>query len=81
TASHAPAPEWIITIWIPTDISDSITMDMIKTALKRHAGEEPVRVLMYLPSGKAVRSDMMLDPTDSLKNQLIGLLGFENVKF
>ena len=81
TASQAPAPERIIKIRIPKDMSDSITMDMIKTALKRHAGEEPVRVLMYLPSGKAVRSDMMLDPTESLKNQLIGLLGFENVKF
>ncbi|MBR6473458.1 MAG: DNA polymerase III subunit alpha, partial [Firmicutes bacterium] len=74
-------PEVMIKIRIPRDMDDRITMDMIGTALARHRGETPVKVLMYLPSGRTVRSDMMLDHKGSLKNQLIGLLGSENVKF
>ena len=61
-------------------MDDRITMEMVQTALKRHRGERLITVYMYMPSGRTLRSDMMLEPTGSLKNQLIGLLGFDNVK-
>ena len=73
-------PEHIIKIRIPRDMDDKITMDMVQTALKRHRGEQRIRVYIYLPSGKAMKADMMLDPSGSLKNQLIGLIGYDNVK-
>ena len=74
------SPETIIKIRIPKDMDDKMTMDMIKTSLARHAGDKLVSVYIYMPSGKTLRSDRMLDPSGSLKNQLIGLLGFDNVK-
>ena len=77
----AEKPECMIKIRIPGDMDDRITMDMINTALKRHSGEKLTAVLMYMPSGKTFRSVMRLDPSGSLKNQLIGLLGMNNVKF
>ena len=73
-------PEGILKIRIPADMDNKITMDMVQTALKRHRGEKLISVYIYMPSGKAFRSDMMLEPTGSLKNQLIGLLGLDNVK-
>ena len=54
---------------------------MINTALKRHGGEKLTAVLMYMPSGRTLKSVMRLEPSGSLKNQLIGLLGMDNVKF
>ena len=74
------APKAMIKLRIPQGMDNKITMDMIKTALGRHPGEEPVSVYIYLPSGKTLKSDMKTEPSGSLKNQLIGLLGFDNVK-
>ncbi len=77
----AEKPECMIKIRIPKDMDDRITMDMIDTALKRHSGEKLTAVLMYMPSGRTLKSVMRLEPSGSLKNQLIGLLGMDNVKF
>ena len=82
-AMEVPAekPECMIKIRIPGDMDDRITMDMINTALKRHPGDKLTAVLMYMPSGRTLKSVMRLEPSGSLKNQLIGLLGMDNVKF
>ncbi|MBR3183769.1 MAG: DNA polymerase III subunit alpha, partial [Firmicutes bacterium] len=82
-AMEVPAekPECMIKIRIPGDMDDRITMDMINTALKRHAGDKLTAVLMYMPSGRTLKSVMRLEPSGSLENQLIGLLGMDNVKF
>jgi DNA polymerase-3 subunit alpha len=79
--TSAEKPEYMIKIRIPKDMDDRITMDMINTALKRHAGDKLTAVLMYMPSGRTLKSVMRLEPSGSLKNQLIGLLGMDNVKF
>ena len=71
----------MIKLRIPKEMGDRLTMDMVNTALKRHSGDKLITVLMYMPSGKTLKSVMKLDPSGSLKNQLIGLLGMDNVKF
>jgi DNA polymerase-3 subunit alpha len=81
TKAPSEKPECMIKIRIPRDMDDRITMDMINTALKRHAGDKLTAVLMYMPSGRTLKSVMRLEPSGSLKNQLIGLLGMDNVKF
>ena len=74
-------PDLMIKIRIPSGMDNNLTMDMIKTSLNRHRGEELVRVLIYLPSKRTVKQDMLLELTDSLRNQLMAILGTENVKF
>ena len=79
--SAEATPDLMIKIRIPSGMDNSLTMDMIKTSLTRHMGEELVRVLIYLPSKRTVKQDMLLELTDSLRNQLMAILGTENVKF
>ncbi len=80
-AAPAAQPDGMIKLRIPQGMEDRITMDMVNTALKRHEGDKLIAVLMYMPSGRTLKSMMRLEPSGSLKNQLIGLLGMDNVKF
>ena len=58
----------------------NITLEQIKTALQRHHGN--VQVLIYLPDGRTLRTDSDLwgELSDSLRIQLMAILGNENVK-
>jgi DNA polymerase-3 subunit alpha len=57
-----------------------IATEHIQLALNRHRGEEIWKIYIYLPGGKAVQKTMGITMSKSLENQLIGLLGSENVK-
>ena len=57
-----------------------IAAEHIKIALERHMGEDLWKIYIYLPGGKAASKTMGIAMSKSLENQLIGLLGSENVK-
>ncbi len=68
-----------IKLRIPPEMNDLMTMDMITSAIRRQTGNH--EVLLYLSDGRLLMSEHTVNPTESLKNHLIGLLGKENVKF
>ena len=68
-----------IKLRIPGEMDENITMDMILSAIRRQPGNH--EVLLYMSDGRLLRSEHRANPTESLNNQLIGLLGKENVKF
>ena len=57
-----------------------IATEHIKIALERHMGEDLWKIYIYLPGGKAASKTLGIAMSKSLENQLIGLLGSENVK-
>ncbi len=68
-----------IKLRIPAEMEPSITMDMILSAIRRQPGNN--EVILYMSDGRLLRSGHTVDASESLKNQLIGILGKENVKF
>jgi DNA polymerase-3 subunit alpha len=73
-------PEGMIKVKIPTDANLNATLEQIKFTLQRHSGM--AQVLIYLPDGKILKTDRDLwaEPSVALRNQLIAILGHENVK-
>ena len=73
-------PEGMIKVKIPMNANLNQTLEQIKFTLQRHKGN--AQVLIYLPDGKILKTDRDLwaEPTDNLRNQLIAILGHENVK-
>lgn len=78
--SETPAPGSLIKLRISKNADVNITLEQIKTALQRHHGN--VQVLIYLPDGRTLRTDSDLwgELSDSLRIQLMAILGNENVK-
>ena len=70
----------LIKLKIPSSVDVNITLGQIKETLERHHGD--VQVLIYLPEGKILRTtrDLWGEITRPLANQLIAILGYENVK-
>ena len=62
------------------NMNEEMTLQQIKVNLSRHKGD--YQVLIYLPSGKTLSTDRSLwaEPSPALRNQLVALLGQENVK-
>lgn len=77
---HEPQPAGMVKVRISANMNEEITLQQIKVNLTRHKGN--YQVLIYLPSGKTLRTDSSLwvEPSPALRNQLIALLGQENVK-
>ena len=75
-----PAPDKLIKLKIPSDENVNIVLEQIRATLQRHHGN--VQVLIYLPEGKILRteSDLLGEETQALRNQLMAILGRENVK-
>lgn len=75
-----PAPDKLIKLKIPSDENVNIVLEQIRATLQRHHGN--VQVLIYLPEGKILRteSDLWGEETQALRNQLMAILGRENVK-
>lgn len=73
-------PAGLIKVKIPADVDAAITLDQIKFTLQRHKGD--YQVLLYMPDGKTLKTDRNLwaESTDALRNQLIAIVGQENVK-
>ena len=73
-------PAGIVKLRISANMNEEMTLQQIKVNLTRHKGD--YQVLIYLPSGKTLRTDSSLwvEPSPALRNQLIALLGLENVK-
>lgn len=73
-------PAGIIKLRISANMNEEMTLQQIKVNLARHKGD--YQVLIYLPSGRTLRTDSSLwaEPSPALRNQLIALLGQENVK-
>jgi DNA polymerase-3 subunit alpha len=77
---NSSLPESIIKLKIPQNADQNITLGQLKETLTRHRGQ--AQVLIYLPDGKILRTDRNLwaEPTMALRNQLVAILGQENVK-
>ncbi len=73
-------PSGMIKVKIPANANLNATLEQIKFTLQRHKGD--AQVLIYLPEGKILRTDRDLwaEPSNALRNQLIAILGHENVK-
>lgn len=73
-------PAGMVKLRISANMNEEMTLQQIKVNLARHEGD--YQVLIYLPSGKTLRTDSSLwvEPSPALRNQLIALLGQENVK-
>ena len=70
----------IMKLRISGGMDTRIATEHISLALNRHKGEEVWKIYIYLPGGKAAQKTMGIEMSKSLENQLIGLLGAENVK-
>ena len=70
----------MIKLRISANMNEEMTLQQIKVNLSRHKGD--YKVLIYLPSGKTLSTDRSLwaEPSPALRNQLVALLGQENVK-
>lgn len=79
-AEKRDVPAGLIKVKIPADVDVAITLDQIKFTLQRHKGD--YQVLLYMPDGKTLKTDRSLwaESTDALRNQLIAIVGQENVK-
>ncbi len=73
-------PAGMVKLRISANMNEEMTLQQIRVNLARHKGD--YQVLIYLPSGKTLRTDSSLwvEPSPALRNQLIALLGQENVK-
>lgn len=73
--------EQLIKLRIPDDMDEAMTLEEIKLNLRRHKGD--CDILIYLPSGKAIRAESSLraEPTEELRRQMAAILRPENVKF
>ena len=73
-------PEGLVKLRIPNGCDEKMTLQQLTLNLKRHPGN--YQVIMYLTSGRALKTDssMWVQPSDSLRNQLIAIIGEENVK-
>lgn len=73
-------PAGMVKLRISANMNEEMTLQQIKVNLARHKGD--YQVLIYLPSGKTLRTDssLWIEPSPALRNQLIALLGQENVK-
>lgn len=73
-------PAGMVKLRISANMNEEMTLQQIKVNLARHKGD--YQVLIYLPSGKTLRTDnsLWVEPSPALRNQLIALLGQENVK-
>ncbi|MBR5516383.1 MAG: DNA polymerase III subunit alpha, partial [Firmicutes bacterium] len=82
TAEREPLaqPEGMIKVKIPATVNLNSTLEQIKFTLQRHSGK--AQVLIYLPDGKILKTDRDLwaEPSVALRNQLIAILGHDNVK-
>ena len=81
TATEADRqPAGMVKLRISANMNEEMTLQQIRVNLARHKGD--YQVLIYLPSGKTLRTDSSLwvEPSPALRNQLIALLGQENVK-
>ncbi|MBQ7702964.1 MAG: hypothetical protein IJT40_01170, partial [Firmicutes bacterium] len=70
----------IMKLRITGGLDPRIATEHIQLALNRHKGEDFWKIYIYLPGGKAAQKTMGIEMSKSLENQLIGLLGAENVK-
>ena len=79
-AANTSGPKGMIKAKIPQGANVNMTLDQLKTTLRRHRGS--AQVLIYLPDGKILKTDrnMWAEPTNALKIQLSAVLGGENVK-
>lgn len=79
-AEKRDVPAGLIKVKIPADVDAAITLDQIKFTLQRHKGDH--QVLLYMPDGKTLKTDRSLwaESTEALRNQLIAIVGQENVK-
>ncbi len=70
----------LVKVKIPANANQNITLDQIKSVMERHRGM--TQVLIYLPTGKTLRTDSSLwvEPSADLYNQLVAILGQGNVK-
>ena len=73
-------PEGLVKVKLTADMNREVTLEQVKSVLKRHPGR--AQVLIYLPEGKTLRTDRQLwvQPDQNLANQLMAILGRENVK-
>ena len=73
-------PAGMIKLRIPEDMEEAMTLEEIKVNLKRHKGNH--EVLIYLPGGKTFRTEASLwvEPSETLRKQMIAILREENVK-
>ena len=81
TAAEADRqPAGMVKLRISANMNEEMTLQQIRVNLARHKGD--YQVLIYLPSGKTLRTDssLWIEPSPALRNQLIALLGQENVK-
>ena len=65
---------------IPQNADPNITLEQIKSVLRRHSGNS--QVLIYLPNGKMLKTEpsLWVEQTVPLRQQLMAILGQENVK-
>ncbi len=73
-------PSGMLKLRIPADMDEGMTLEEIKTNLKRHRGD--FEVLIYLPGGKTFRTEesLWVEPTEALRKQMTAILRAENVK-
>ena len=76
----AEQPEGMVKVKLTAEMNREITLEQVKSVLKRHPGK--AQVLIYLPEGKTLRTDRQLwvKPDQNLGNQLMAILGKANVK-
>ncbi len=79
-AEKSAEPEGMIKLRITPNMNEGMTLQQLKVNLARHKGN--YQVLIYLPNGKTLKTDsnLWVSPSPALQNQLIALLGQENVK-
>ncbi len=78
--SRKKEPAGMVKLRIPADMNENMTLEEIKTNLKRHKGA--FEVLIYLPSGKTFRTEesLWVEPSEALRKQMTAILRAENVK-
>ena len=79
-ASPGKKPAGMIKLRIPADMDEAMSLEEIKTNLRRHRGD--FEVLIYLPGGKTFRTEESLwaEPSEALRKQMAAILRAENVK-
>lgn len=73
-------PAGYVKLRLPANVDENMTLQQVRTNLRRHSGN--YQVLIYLSDGRTLKTDrdLWVEPSTALRNQLIGLLGQENVK-
>ncbi len=79
-AGQVKKADGMIKLRIPAGTDAEVTLEQIRFTLQRHQGN--AEVLIYMPEGKILRTtkDLWAEPSEVLKNQLMAILGSENVK-